>query len=130
MQSFQQVIMIGNLGADPEIRSMGNGDRVANLRLCVNESYKDRNTGEWKQKPQWFRLFTWSPATVAFIERNLFKGRYVQIVGTLDNKSYTQNGETKYTTEIRISQITLLDRVEREDQQTEQHQAEDDPIPF
>lgn len=130
MQSFQQVIMIGNLGADPEIRSMGSGDRVANLRLCVNESYKDRNTGEWKQKPQWFRLFTWSPATVAFIERNLFKGRYVQIVGTLDNKSYTQNGETKYTTEIRISQITLLDRVEREDQQTEQHQAEDDPIPF
>jgi single-strand DNA-binding protein len=130
MQSFQQVIMIGNLGADPEVRSMGSGDRVANLRLCVNESYKDRNTGEWKQKPQWFRLFTWSPATVAFIERNLKKGRYVQIVGTLDNKSYTQNGETKYTTEIRISQITLLDRVERDGQQAEQHQAETEESPF
>lgn len=132
MQAFNQVILIGNLGADPEFFTKADGGRVANIRLCVNESYKDRNSGEWKQKPQWFRLFSWSPATVGYIERNLKKGRLVQIVGTLENKTYTdRDGETRYSTEIRVTQITPLDKVQRSGaQQEEHHEGETGEVPF
>jgi single-strand DNA-binding protein len=130
MQAFNQVILIGNLGADPEIRTVLNDKKVANLRLCVNESYKDRASGEWKNKPQWFRLFSFSPANVGFIERNVKKGMLVQIVGAMVNKSYVQDGETKYTTEIRVDQINLLERPGTREQTHSAREEEDDTIPF
>jgi single-strand DNA-binding protein len=129
MQAFNQVILIGNLGADPEIRTVSNDKQVANLRLCVNESYKDRTTGEWKNKPQWFRLFSFSPGNVGFIERNLKKGMLVQIVGAMVNKSYVQDGETKYTTEIRVDQINLLERLNGRNE-TRSQQEEEEHVPF
>lgn len=111
--SVNKVILIGNLGRDPEVRTMQNGNKVANLNLATSETWKDRQTGERREKTEWHRVVIFGPiAEVA--ERYLRKGSKVYIEGQLQTRKWTdQSGQDRYTTEVVVQGIggvmTMLD---------------------
>lgn len=105
---------MGNLGRDPEIRSMQSGDRVANLSVATSESWKDRSTGERKEKTEWHRVVIFNQGLVGIIERYLKKGSKVYLEGQLETRKWTdQSGVEKYTTEVVLRNyggtLTMLD---------------------
>ena len=99
MSSLNKVIIIGNLGKAPDIRTMQSGDRVANLSIATSERWKDKSTGERKEKTEWHRVVAFGNV-VDVIESYLTKGSKVYIEGKLETRSWDKGGETKYTTEI------------------------------
>lgn len=111
--SLNRVMLIGNLGQDPDIRSMQNGGRVCNLSIATSESWKDRNTGERKEKTEWHRVVVFNEGLVGVIENYVKKGSKVFIEGQLETRSWEQDGQKKYTTEIVIKNyngsLTMLD---------------------
>ena len=112
--SLNKVMLIGNLGADPEIRSFQNGGKVANLRIATSESWKDRNTGERKEKTEWHTVAIFSEGLVGVVERFLKKGSKVYIEGKLQTRKWQdQNGQDRYSTEVVIQGmggvLTMLD---------------------
>ncbi|WP_111557432.1 single-stranded DNA-binding protein [Paracoccus sediminilitoris] len=99
--SVNKVILIGNLGRDPEIRSFQNGGKVANLRIATSEQWKDRNTGERKERTEWHTVSIMSEGLVNVVERFLKKGSKVYIEGQLETRKWQdQSGADKYSTEI------------------------------
>ena len=97
--SVNKVILVGNLGADPEIRSLGSGDRVANLRIATSETWRDRNSGERKEKTEWHRVVIFNDNIVKVAEQYLRKGSTVYIEGALQTRKWTDNtGQEKYST--------------------------------
>ena len=111
--SVNKVILIGNLGADPEIRSLGSGDRVANLRIATSETWRDRNTGERKEKTEWHRVVVFNENIVKVCENYLRKGSTVYIEGAIQTRKWTdQSGQEKYSTEIVLQkfrgELTML----------------------
>jgi single-strand DNA-binding protein len=111
--SVNKVILVGNLGADPEIRSLGSGDRVANLRLATSESWRDRTTGERKEKTEWHRVVIFNDNLVKVAEQYLRKGSTVYIEGAIQTRKWTDNtGAEKYSTEIVLQkfrgELTML----------------------
>lgn len=98
--SLNKVQLIGNLGADPEIRTMSSGDKVANFSVATSESWKDKETGEKKERTEWHRVVVWNQGLVKVIEAYLNKGSKVYIEGQLETRSWEQDGVTKYTTEV------------------------------
>lgn len=111
--SLNKVILIGNLGADPEVRSMQSGDEVVNLSIATSESWKDKNSGERKEKTEWHRVVIFSPGLVSVVKNYLKKGAKVYIEGQLQTRSWEQGGEKKYTTEIVLrgydAKLVMLD---------------------
>jgi len=112
--SVNKVILIGNLGADPEIRSLGSGDRVANLRIATSETWRDRNSGERKEKTEWHRVVVFNENIVKVCENYLRKGAKVYIEGAIQTRKWQdQSGQEKYSTEIVINkfkgELTMLD---------------------
>jgi single-strand DNA-binding protein len=112
--SVNKVILIGNLGRDPEIRTLNSGDRVANLNLATSETWRDRNTGERKEKTEWHRVVIFNDNIVKVAENYLRKGSKVYIEGALQNRKYTdQAGVEKMSTEIVLQkfrgELTMLD---------------------
>ncbi|TSD84884.1 single-stranded DNA-binding protein [Mycobacterium sp. KBS0706] len=112
--SVNKVILIGNLGRDPEIRSFQNGGRVANLSVATSENWKDRTTGERKERTEWHRVAVFNDALVGVVERFLKKGSKVYIEGQLETRKYTdQSGAERYTTEVVLrpfrGELTMLD---------------------
>lgn len=112
--SVNKVILVGNLGADPEIRSMQSGDRVANLSLATSESWKDKNSGERQERTQWHRVVVFNQNIVGVAERYLKKGAKVYVEGQLETRKWTdQSGQDKYTTEVVLrpfrGELTMLD---------------------
>ena len=112
--SLNKVMLIGNLGADPEIRSFQNGGKVANLRIATSESWKDRQTGERKEKTEWHTVAIFSEGLVGVVERFLKKGSKVYIEGKLQTRKWQdQNGQDRYSTEVVIQGLggvlTMLD---------------------
>ena len=112
--SVNKVSLIGNLGADPEIRSLGSGDRVANLRIATSESWRDRNSGERKEKTEWHRVVVFNENIVKVCENYLRKGAKVYIEGAIQTRKWQdQSGVEKYSTEIVINkfkgELTMLD---------------------
>jgi len=111
--SVNKVIIIGNLGRDPEVRSMQNGDKVANLSVACSESWKDKNTGDRKERTEWVRVVIFGKvADVA--ERYLRKGSKVYIEGKLQTRKWQdQSGQDKYSTEVVLQgfggQLVMLD---------------------
>jgi len=111
--SVNKVILIGNLGRDPEVRSMQNGGKVANLSIATSENWKDKSTGERKEKTEWHRVVIFgSLADIA--ERYLKKGSKVYVSGQLQTRKWTdQSGAEKYTTEVVLQgyggELTMLD---------------------
>jgi single-strand DNA-binding protein len=111
--SVNKVILIGNLGQDPEVKSFQNGGRIANLRLATSESWKDRNTGERKERTEWHTVVLQSEGLVGVAERFLKKGSKVYIEGSLRTRKWQdQSGNDRYTTEVSVGvggTLTMLD---------------------
>lgn len=111
--SVNKVILVGNLGKDPEIRTLNNGDRVVNLSLATSESWRDKASGEKKEKTEWHRVVAFNENIVKVAENYLRKGSTVYIEGALQTRKWTDNsGVEKYSTEIVIGkfkgELTLL----------------------
>jgi single-strand DNA-binding protein len=112
--SVNKVILIGNLGADPEIRSLNSGDRVANLRIATSETWRDRSSGERKEKTEWHRVVVFNENIVKVCEQYLRKGAKVYVEGAIQTRKWTdQSGAEKYSTEIVLQkfrgELTMLD---------------------
>lgn len=101
--SVNKVILVGNLGADPEVKSFQNGGRIANLRIATSEDWKDRQTGEKKERTEWHQVVLQSDGLVGVAERFLKKGDKVYLEGQLRTRKWQdQSGNDRYTTEISI----------------------------
>ena len=112
--SLNKVMLIGNLGADPEIRSFQNGGKVANLRIATSEQWKDKNTGERQERTEWHTVAIFSEGLVNVVERFLKKGSKVFVEGKLQTRKWQdQSGNDRYTTEIVLrnfnSSLVMLD---------------------
>jgi single-strand DNA-binding protein len=112
--SVNKVILVGNLGADPEIRSLNSGDRVANLRIATSETWRDRSSGERKEKTEWHRVVVFNENIVKVCENYLRKGAKVYIEGALQTRKYQDNsGAERFSTEIVLQkfrgELTMLD---------------------
>src|SRR6187402_277010 len=111
--SVNKVILIGNLGADPEIRTLTSGDRVANLRIATSETWRDRASGERKERTEWHRVVVFNDNIVKVVEQYLKKGSTVYIEGAIQTRKWTdQSGVEKYSTEIVLQkfrgELTML----------------------
>lgn len=112
--SVNKVILIGNLGADPEIRTFQNGGKIANLRIATSESWKDRNTGERKERTEWHSVVIHSEPLVRVAEQYLKKGAKIYVEGQLETRKWQdQSGADRYSTEVALrpfrSELTMLD---------------------
>ena len=112
--SLNKVLLIGRLGADPEIKQMVNGKNVARLSLATSQSWKDKNTGEKKEKTEWHRVVVFNEGLVNVVQQYLKKGAQVYIEGQISTRKWKdeQSGQDKYSTEIVIqgynSSLTML----------------------
>lgn len=112
--SVNKVILVGNLGRDPEIRFAQNGNKIANFSIATSESWRDKSTGERKEKTEWHRIVVFSEGLAGIAEKYLKKGSKVYIEGALQTRKWTGNdGVEKYTTEVVLqgfnSTLTMLD---------------------
>lgn len=112
--SVNKVIIVGNLGKDPEVRAFQNGGRVANLTVATSENWKDKNTGEKKERTEWHRVAIFNENLVGVAERYLKKGAKVYIEGQLETRKWQdQSGQDRYTTEVVLrpfrGELTMLD---------------------
>ncbi len=112
--SVNKVILIGNLGRDPEVRSFQNGGKVCNLRIATSETWKDRNTGERREKTEWHSVAIFQEGLVRIAEQYLRKGSKVYIEGQLQTRKYqAQDGSDRYSTEVVLQgfggTLTMLD---------------------
>ncbi|GGL88403.1 single-stranded DNA-binding protein [Pseudooceanicola nanhaiensis] len=112
--SVNKVILVGNLGRDPEVRSFQNGGKVCNLRIATSENWKDRNTGERREKTEWHSVAIFSEPLARIAEQYLRKGSKVYIEGQLETRKWQdQSGQDRYSTEVVLrpyrGELTLLD---------------------
>jgi single-strand DNA-binding protein len=112
--SINKVILVGNVGRDPEIRSMNSGDRVCNLSLATSERWKDRNTGDQQERTEWHRVVIFDQKLVDVCEKYVKKGSKLFIEGQLQTRKWTdQQGVEKYSTEVVLQrfrgELTMLD---------------------
>ncbi|AKG94549.1 single-stranded DNA-binding-like protein [Paracoccus phage Shpa] len=117
--SVNKVILIGNLGRDPEVRSFQNGGKIANLRIATSETWKDRTTGERREKTEWHSVAIVNEGLVNVVERYLKKGSKVYIEGALETRKWQdQSGQDRYSTEIVLRPyggvLTMLDGPSRD----------------
>lgn len=112
--SVNKVIIIGNLGRDPEVRNFQNGGKVCNLRIATSENWRDKNSGERRERTEWHSVAIFSEPLVRVAEQYLRKGSKVYIEGQLETRKWQdQNGQDKYSTEVVLrpyrSELTMLD---------------------
>jgi single-strand DNA-binding protein len=112
--SVNKVILVGNLGKDPEVRNTQDGSKIVNLTLATSETWNDRASGEKKEKTEWHRIVIFNDRTAEVAERFLKKGAKIYVEGSLQTRKWTdQQGQERYTTEIVIGrfngQLTMLD---------------------
>ncbi|MGH1576997.1 single-stranded DNA-binding protein [Planktotalea sp.] len=112
--SVNKVILIGNLGRDPEVRTFQNGGKVCNLRIATSETWKDRNTGERRERTEWHSVAIFSEPLARVAEQYLRKGSKVYLEGQLETRKWQdQSGQDKYSTEVVLrpytSTLTMLD---------------------
>jgi single-strand DNA-binding protein len=129
--SVNKVIIVGNLGRDPEVRTFQNGGRVCNLSVATAESWRDKATGERKEKTEWHRVAIFNDRLVDVASKYLSKGSKVYLEGQLETRKWTdQSGAEKYSTEIVLKQfrgeLTMLDTRRSDDfQDSEEEPAAD-----
>ena len=132
MAGLNRVILCGRLGADPESRSFPNGGKVVNIRLATSETWKDKNTGDRKEKTEWHSVAIFNEGIAGVAERFLKKGSEVLIEGQLETRKWQdQSGSDRYTTEVVIrpfgGSLTLVGGRGGGDQAGQQEQRRDDP---
>lgn len=110
--SVNKVILVGNVGVEPEIRNMQSGDRVANLSLATSETWKDKS-GERQEKTQWHKVVIFNQNIVGVVEKYVKKGAKLYIEGQLETRKWEKDGVAQYTTEVVVKpfngQLTMLD---------------------
>lgn len=114
MASVNRVTILGNLGRDPETRNFPNGGKVCNLRIATSETWKDKNTGERKERTEWHQVAIFNEALVRVAEQYLRKGSKVYLEGKLETRKWQdQNGQDRYSTEITLrpfnGELVMLD---------------------
>lgn len=111
--SVNKVILVGNLGKDPEVRSMQSGDKVCSFSIATSESWKDKTSGERQERTQWHNVVIWNQPLVKVAESYLKKGSKVYIEGQLETRKWEKDGVDRYTTEVVLrpfrGEMTLLD---------------------
>ena len=108
MASVNKVILVGNLGRDPEVRTFPSGDRVANCTMATTESWKDKQTGERRELTEWHRL-TFRGGLAGIVEQYLRKGSQIYVEGSIRSRKFTdKEGVEKSITEINVSEMTML----------------------
>jgi single-strand DNA-binding protein len=112
--SVNKVILVGNLGADPEVRTLPSGNKVVNMSVATSESWRDKNSGERKEKTEWHRVVIFSEGLARVAEQYLKKGAKVYLEGQLQTRKWQdQSGQDKYSTEVVLqgfnSNLTMLD---------------------
>ena len=112
--SVNKVILVGNLGRDPEIRSLQDGARVANLSIATSENWRDKTTGERREKTEWHRIVIFNDRLVDVVERFVKKGSKLYVEGQLQTRKWTdQQGQERYSTEVVLQrfrgELTMLD---------------------
>ena len=111
--SVNKVILVGNLGKDPEVRRMGSGEPVVNLSVATSETWRDKASGEKKERTEWHRVVIFNEQLAKVAESYLRKGSKVYLEGQLQTRKYEQNGVEKYSTEIVLQryrgELTILD---------------------
>lgn len=111
--SVNKVILVGNLGADPEVRSLPSGSPVVNLRIATSERWRDRNSGEQRERTEWHRVVIFNEGLAKVAQNYLRKGSKVYIEGQLQTRKWEKEGQDQYTTEIVLqgfnSTLTMLD---------------------
>lgn len=112
--SVNKVILIGNLGQDPEVKSFGNGGQVCNLSIATSENWKDKNTGERREKTEWHRVVIFNENLIKVAQNYLKKGSKIYIEGALQTRKWQdQSGQDKYSTEVVLQryrgELTMLD---------------------
>ena len=150
--SLNKVLLIGRLGADPEIKQMVNGKSVARLSLATSQSWKDKTTGEKKEKTEWHRIVVFNEGLINVVQQYLKKGAQIYVEGQLSTRKWKdeQSGQDKYSTEILIqgynSSLTMLgggsggiqndntsqaiSKNSDDKSQVQQNDLDDDEIPF
>lgn len=140
--TVNKVILVGHLGNEPEIRTTQSGQKIANLSIATSERWKDRSTGEQREKTEWHRVVVFSEGLAKVAEQYLKKGSKVYIEGQLQTRSWEdQSGQKKYSTEIVLqgfnANLTLLDSRNEDSQPQRQERTpvrgpafDDDTIPF
>ncbi len=131
-RSVNKVILVGNLGADPDIREFSNGGKVCNLRLATSENWKDRATGENRERTEWHAVSIFSEPLANIAQQYLRKGSKVYIEGKLETRKWSdQNGQDRYTTEIVLrpysSNLTILSSSSSDQAGTIQTQPRSEP---
>ena len=140
MSSVNKVILIGNLGADPDIKTFESGDKVANLSVATSEKWKDKNSGEKREKTEWHRVSVFGPVADV-CEKYLKKGSKVYIEGKLETRKWQdQSGADRYSTEVIVrgygGSLTMLDgrsdghQAPQTDQNAPASDSEENEIPF
>ena len=107
-RGVNKVILVGNLGNDPEVRYMPNGNAVANVSLATSETWKDKNTGDQQEKTEWHRVVFFN-RLAEIVEQYVKKGTKLHIEGRLQTRSWEQDGVKRYTTEIVANEMQMLD---------------------
>jgi single-strand DNA-binding protein len=132
--SLNKAMLIGNVGQDPEIRHMPNGNAVANLSVATSETWKDKNTGDKQEKTEWHRVVVFGNLA-NIVENYVRKGSKLYIEGKIQTRSWEQDGVKKYSTEIVANQLQMLNRVESSgsvdnSQQKQDNEDQFEDIPF
>ena len=112
--SVNKVILVGNLGADPEVKSFSNGGRICNIRIATSETWNDRQSGEKRERTEWHSIVIRSDGLIGIAEKYLRKGKKIYVEGSLQTRKWQdQNGQDRYSTEIVVSGpgsvLTMLD---------------------
>ena len=113
-RGVNKVLVLGNLGADPEIRRTPQGDCCASFSVAVSESWKDKNTGEQKEVTEWIRCVAWRKLG-EIVEQYVKKGSKVYLEGKLQTRSWEQDGSKRYATEVIVEELQMLDKKQESD---------------
>lgn len=108
---INKVFLLGNVGSDPEIRTLNNGDRAASFRMAMTESWRDKATGDRKERTEWMTVTTFQDGLIKVITDYVKKGTKVHVEGELTTRKWTKDGQDHYTTEVRLGMrgaLTLL----------------------
>jgi single-strand DNA-binding protein len=127
--SINKVILIGHVGKDPTIRKTQNGKSIASFSLATTESWKNKNTGDYEKKTEWHNVVILAEGLSGMVEKVVKKGTHLYIEGTLRNRSYEKDGQTKYITEIALqgynSKLVILNSKDSSDRSSEDRNYND-----
>lgn len=127
--SVNKVILIGNLGKDPEVRHLENGTTVANFPIATSESYTDKNTGQKVENTDWHDIVVWR-GLADVVDKYVRKGQKVYIEGKLKKRSWQdKEGNTRYTTEVVADELTILSRPEKTEENSNPYSGQGTPEP-